>query len=155
MGNGSQNGPGESRGEVIFATFSRPCPKVDFWIHFGRPVAPFGLPFGSLWLLLGSLWLTFGPLWLTLGSLWLTFASLLPPFGSLLLSPGLIFHIFNYFRRKCRAKLFFYVFFIKNYIFGQPNRTFPKCAERTPTEKTSSFVTYLQGSGAEHLPLAT
>ena len=60
-----------------------------------------------------------------------------------------------YFRRKCRAKSFFNVFFIENGIFGQPNRTFPKCAERTATERTSSFLTYLQGPGAEHLPLAT
>ena len=93
--------------------FSRPCPKVDFWMHFGRPLAPFGLPFCSPWPLLDSLWLTFGSLWRTFGSLLLTFGSLCLPFGSLLrpfgslwLSPGLIFHIFMYFLRTCRAKSF-------------------------------------------------
>ena len=163
---------GNVRGMTPGAPFSRPFPKVDFWMHFGRPLAHFWLPFGSRWLTFGSLWLTFGSRWLTFGSLWLPFGSLLVslgsllvPFASLLLTrgsifslllyPGLIFHIFIYFQRKCKGKSFYNVLFIKSYIFGQPNRTFPKCAERTPTEKTSSFVTYPQGPGAEHLPLAT
>ena len=93
--------------------------SADFWMHFGRPLAPFGFPFGSLWSLLdflflwltfGSLWRTFGSLWLTFGSLCLPFGSLLRPFGSLWLSPGLIFHIFIYLLRKCRAKSFFTFF---------------------------------------------
>ena len=135
-------------------------------MHFGRPLAHFWLPFGSRWLTFGSRWLTFGSRWLTFGSLWLPFGSLWRPFGSLrlpfgsrvasfeslLLSPGLIFHSFMHFRRKYRAKSYFYEFSIENQILSQPNRIFPKRAERTPTENTSSFVTYLQGPGAEHLP---
>ena len=158
--------------ESLLAPFSRSFPKTDLLMHFGRPLAHFWLPFGSHWLPFGSRRLTFGSLWLIFGSLWLPFGSLLVslgsllvPFASLLLTrgsifslllyPGLIFHIFIYFQRKCKGKSFYNVLFIKSYIFGQPNRTFPKCAERTPTEKTSSFVTYPQGPGAEHLPLAT
>ena len=67
----------------ILAPFSRPFPKVDFWMHFGRPLAHCWLPFGSLWLTFGALWLPFGSLWLPFGSLLGPFCSLLAPFGSL------------------------------------------------------------------------
>ena len=73
---------------VLGAPFSRPFLKVDFFMHFGCPLAPFGLPFGSLWLPFGSPWLPFGTLWLTFGALWLPFGSLLVPLGSLLVPMG-------------------------------------------------------------------
>ena len=141
---------------------------VDFMLilaHFRLPLAHFWPPLAHFWLPLAPFWFTFGSLWLPFGSLLVSLGSLLVPFASLLLTrgsifslllyPGLIFHIFIYFQRKCKGKSFYNVLFLKSYIFGQPNRTFPKCAERTPTENTSSFVTYPQGPGAEHLPLAT
>ena len=110
--------------ETPGAPFSRPFPKLDFWMHFGHPLAHFGLPFGSLWLPFGSLWLPFGSLGypfgtigLTFGSLWLTFGLLLASFGSLLLSPGHFFRIFMYFRQKCRAKSYFYIISIRFSIF--------------------------------------
>ena len=68
----------------LFPSFLRPFPKVDFLMHFGRPLAHLWLPFGSPWLPFGSLWLTLGSLWLTFGSLWLPVGSLLAPAGSLL-----------------------------------------------------------------------
>ena len=55
---------------------------IGFWLHFGRPLAPFGLPLGSLWLHFGSLSAHFGSLWLPLGSLWLPCAPFGRPFGS-------------------------------------------------------------------------
>ena len=67
----------------FLAPFSRPFPKLDFWMHFGHPLAHFGLPFGSLWLPFGSLWLPFGSPWLPFGTLWLTFGTLWSPFGPL------------------------------------------------------------------------
>ena len=152
-------------GRVISAPFSRPFPKVDFLMHFGRPLAHLWLPFGSPWLSFGSRWRPFGSLGLPFGSLWLPFGSLLVPFGSLLLtwgsifslllSPGLFLGIFQYFCRKYHAKSFFVTIFSENHILSQPNRTFPKSPERTPTESTPSLVIHPQGPGAEHLPLAT
>ena len=67
----------------LFSYFSRPCPKIDFLMHFGCPWAPIRLHLGSFWLPLGSLlvlvgslcWL-FGPSWLTLRVLWLHFSYL-------------------------------------------------------------------------------
>ena len=84
MENGSQNGPANCMGGHLF---SRPFLKVDFWMHFGRPLAHFGLPFGALWLPFGSLWLPFG-------FLWLPFSELLVPFGSLFAHPGIRFSQF-------------------------------------------------------------
>ena len=52
--------------ESLLAPFSRPFPKVDFLMHFGRPLA--------------HLWLPLAPL----GCLLAPFGSLLAPFGSLL-----------------------------------------------------------------------
>ena len=72
-----------SRGSLL-APFSRPFPKVDFWMRFGHPVAPFWLPFGALGLHFGAVWLPSGsllaPLGFTLAPFWLPLA----PFGSLL-----------------------------------------------------------------------
>ena len=104
--------------------FSRPCPKVDFWMHFGRPLAHFWLPFGSHWLpfgfrrlTFGSLWLIFGSLWFPFGSLLVSLGSLLVPFASLLLTRGSIFSLLLYpvlifrflgnFPRKYHAKSYF------------------------------------------------
>ena len=74
----------------MFLSFSRPFPKVDFLMHFGRTLAHFGLPFGSLWLAFGSLLAPFGSLWLTFGSLWLPLAHIFAPFGSLFGPFGLL-----------------------------------------------------------------
>ena len=96
MENGSKIAPKSIPGIHQNPYFSRPCPKVDFWMHFGRPLAPFGLPFGSLWPLLGSLWLTFGSLWFPFGALLVPLGSLLlTSFFSLLGSPGVIFNHFT------------------------------------------------------------
>ena len=72
---------GNLRPATFLATFSRPFPKVDFLMHFGRPLAHFWLPFGSRWLTFGSRWLTFGSRWLTFGSLWLPLAPFWLTFG--------------------------------------------------------------------------
>ena len=97
----------------LLAPFSRPFPKVDFLMHFGRPLAHFWLTLAHFWLPLAHLWLIFGALWLPFGSLWLPFGSLLVPFGSLLVplgsllslwraifllleTPGVIFDIFEH-----------------------------------------------------------
>ena len=81
MENGSRNGPISFPGTTLLAPFSRPFPKIDFYMHFGRPLAPLWLPFGSLWRTFGSPWLTFGSPWLTFGSLWLPLAPFWLPFG--------------------------------------------------------------------------
>jgi len=65
--------------------FSQSCPKVDFWMHFGRPLAPFGLPFGSL----------FAAIWPTLDDLLAPIGSHLAPFGPLLLTSGIHFLAFE------------------------------------------------------------
>ena len=97
-----------SEGSVL-VPFSRPFPKVDFWMHFGRPLVRFwlhlgavglhfgalGLHFGALWLPFGSLWLTLAPFWLPLGSLWVAFGSLLAPFGSLWVPVGSLWLLFG------------------------------------------------------------
>ena len=45
-----QNDPPKfCRGMFYFSSFSQPVPKVDFWMHFGRPLAHFWLPCASLW----------------------------------------------------------------------------------------------------------
>ena len=77
------------------AYFSRPFPninfrihKIDFWMHFGRPLAHFWHPLASKWLPFGSRWLPFG-------SLSAPFGSLLHPFGSLWLTFGTLFAEFS------------------------------------------------------------
>ena len=70
----------------LFPSFSRPSPKVDFLMHFGRPLAHLWLPFGSPCLPFGSIGDTFGSLWLPFGSLLVPFGSLLVPLGPLLLT---------------------------------------------------------------------
>ena len=109
-----------------FPSFSRPFPKVDFLMHFGRPLGHLSLPFGSPWLPFGSLWLTFGSLWLPFGSLLAPFGSLLVPLGSLLLTLGLDFltfglswrhfSFFGVFSMKSYAKSYYLKMFIANQI---------------------------------------
>ena len=60
---------GNLRGMTPGAPFSRPFPKIDLLMHFGRPLAHFGLPFGSRWLTFGSRWFTLGSILAHLGSL--------------------------------------------------------------------------------------
>ena len=132
MGNGSQNGPGESRGEVIFATFSRPCPKVDFWMHFGRPLAhlwlPFGSPLAAFWLLLAHFWCALAHFWRP----WDHFCSPLRSIFTLLRSPGVIFNSFwnfrwvsyvnSYFFEKSSLKFSLFVFMFLKYFRQQSTR---------------------------------
>ena len=74
--------------------FWRHFSKVDFLIHFGRPLSHFGCPLAHLWFPFGSPWLPFGSLWLPFGSLLVPFGSLLVPLGSLLLTLALDVHTF-------------------------------------------------------------
>ena len=78
-------------GGALLVPFSRPFPKIDFGMHFGRPLAPFWRPLAPFWLPLAPFWLTFGALWLTFGALWLTFGAL----GSLLAILTLDFLVFG------------------------------------------------------------
>ena len=59
---------------ILFPSFSRPFPKIDFWMHFGRPLAPFWLPFGSRLAPFDSLLAPFGSLLAPFGTLWATFS---------------------------------------------------------------------------------
>ena len=80
---------------TLLAPFSRPFPKIVFFMHFGRPLAPFGTlsaPSGSLWAPVGSLSAHFG-------HLLAPFCTLLAPFGSLLAPFWLIFTNFHDFSR--------------------------------------------------------
>ena len=77
-------------------TFSRPFPNIDFWMHFGRPLAHFCFPFGALGFTFGALWFPFGSLWLPFGSLLVSLGSLLVPFPSLFLTQGSIFSLLLY-----------------------------------------------------------
>ena len=98
------------------APFSRPFPKVDFWMHFGRPLAHFGLPFGSPWLPFGTLWLTFGALWLPLAPFWLPLASFWLTFGVFWLTFNISRSLFSYFyvlSMKMSCKIVF--FFLKDF----------------------------------------
>ena len=90
--------PNHNKEAPTFSLFSRPCPKVDFLMHLGRPLAllwlPFRspwLPFGSLLALLGSLWATF---WLQLAHFGRPLAPFCSPRGSIFSlfgSPGVVF----------------------------------------------------------------
>ena len=68
------HGPARDTGPRQIQYFSRPFPKVDFLMHFGRPLAHFWLPLAHFWLPLGPFWFTFGIPWLTFGALSFTFA---------------------------------------------------------------------------------
>ena len=120
----------------LLAPFSRPFPKVDFLMHFGRPWAHLWLPFGSPWLVFGALWLTLGSLWLHLpsfgrpfGSNCLPFGSLLSPSGSifsLLTSPSLNFLHFQAISHKHMLKIILYCYFsCKAYFLRRPFATNP------------------------------
>ena len=61
---------------TFLAPFSRPFPKIDFWMHFGRPLAPFWLPLAPFWLPFGHFWLHFGPFWPHFGPFWCHFGPL-------------------------------------------------------------------------------
>ena len=67
-------------GRCFFTPFSSPFPKVDFWMRFGRSLAPF-------WRLLLSLalfCLPLAPFWHLFGHFLVPFGSILAPFGFLL-----------------------------------------------------------------------
>ena len=61
------------RVEIVLAPFSSPCPKLDFWMHFGHPLAHFGIALGPFSLPSTPFWLTVAALWLTFGTRGLTF----------------------------------------------------------------------------------
>ena len=127
--------------------FSRPFPKVDFWMHFGRPLA-------HPWLPLSSLWLPFGALWLPLGSLlapfsfqwpcfWYHLAHFCSPRGSifsLLTSPGVILAHFRAISSRILPIRFFELAVSTNQIAGHPNYIIPKSVARTLTKRELCFV---------------
>merc|ERR1711953_1379743 len=80
--NGSRKGAFFIRPGDFSRSFSRPFPKLDFLMHFGRSLAPFWLHFGSLWVPLAPFWHPFGSLLLPFGAIWLPFGSLLPPLAT-------------------------------------------------------------------------
>ena len=73
--------PNIDAGPPSWASFSRPILKIDFWMHFGSPLAHCWLPLAPF----GSLLFRFGSIWHPLGELLAPIGSLLAPFGSLLL----------------------------------------------------------------------
>ena len=93
-----------------FSPVSRPFPKVDFLMHFGRPLAHFWLPLAHFWRPLAPFWLPLAPLWLPFGSLLVPFGSLLVALGSLLVTLALDFLTFG--ASWCHF-LYFYIFSIK------------------------------------------
>ena len=81
-----QNGPAKLTG---WPPFSHPFSDIDFWMHFGRSLAPFGgllAPFWSLRVPLGlhfgALWSTWGPFWLHFDPCWHPFRSIRGPLGA-------------------------------------------------------------------------
>ena len=87
--------------ESLLAPFSRPSPEIDFFMHFGRPLAHFWHPLASKWLPFGSRWLPFGSLLAPFGSLFAPFGSLWLTFGTLFVEILRIFIIFYTFSRIC------------------------------------------------------
>ena len=92
MESGSQKPPKHCLALDRFSSFSRPFPKIDFLMHFGRPLAHFWLPFGSRWLPFCARWLTFGslwaPFWLPLAHFWLPLAHFWLPLAPFWLTFG-------------------------------------------------------------------
>ena len=82
MKNDTKRIPNPDEGRTFLPSFSRPFPKIDFWMHFGRPLAPFWLPLAPFWLPLAIFWLPFGTIWRTFALHFLT-----------LESPSVIFYI--------------------------------------------------------------
>ena len=118
----------------LLAPFSRPFPKVDFGMHFGRPLAHFGslwAPFGSLLAPFGTLLAPFGSLLAPFWCFWAHFCSPLCSIFTFWGSPGFIFHICLYFRLKSYAKSYSLKVFIERQIIDQANRIFPKSVART------------------------
>ena len=98
--------------------FWRHFSKVDFLIHFGRPLSHFGCPLAHLWFPFGSPWLPFGSLWLPFGSLLMPFGSLLVPLGSLLLTLTLDVHTFAVsWRMFNNSWNFRWVSYVNSYLF--------------------------------------
>ena len=118
-------------------------PGANFWMHFGRPLAPFSLTFGSLLAPFGSLLAPFGSLLAHFASPLAHFWRPLAHFWCLVPSLFTFLCIFSENVMEDR----FSCFFLEQYILFQPNRTFAKRAERTPKESCR-----LAWSG--HLPQA-
>ena len=103
--------------ENLLATFSRPFPKVDFWIHFVRPFALFWLPFGALGLHFGALGLPLAPFWLPLVHFWFPLAHFWLPLAHFWLTFGVfwltftvswsLFSYFYVFSTKMTCKIIF------------------------------------------------
>merc|ERR1711953_1313513 len=93
--NGSRKGAFFIRPGDFSRSFSRPFPKLDFLMHFGRSLAPFWLHFGSFLLPFGSFLAPFGSLLAPFWSLLLNFYSLL---ASFLLSSYVFYNLFKFVR---------------------------------------------------------
>ena len=71
---------------TLSATFSRPSPNIDFYMHFGRLWLPFGIPLAPLGSLLAPFWHPLGSTWVVSAPFWLPFVK----FGDLSGRFGLI-----------------------------------------------------------------
>ena len=98
----------------LLAPFSRPFPKIDFLMHFGRPLAHVWLPFGSRWLTFGSLLAPFGSLlahfWCPVAHCWyplLHFCSPGDPFSHFCYILSSFFVFFRIFHENIMRKLSF------------------------------------------------
>ena len=133
----------------ILVPFSRPFPKIDFWMHFGRPLAHFWLPFCSVWLPFGSLWAPTGSLLVPFGSLSLNLGSIF----SLWEYPGVVFDPFPIFsaKNKIDNKSCFLFLFSKFSIFYAPaSARHQQTNRRSPfTEGVFSLHSFLSHLGPE------
>ena len=62
--------------------FWRPFSDIDFYMHFGRPLAPLWHPLGSILAPFGTFWVHFGPSWHPLGSILVALGTILAPFST-------------------------------------------------------------------------
>ena len=141
--NGSKTGPKSIPGIMENLYFSRNPPKIDFGMHFDRPLAHFGHPSGSDCFVLGSRWLTLSSDSLPSGILWLPFA---PPRVPLprFCDPQTFFLILSWGSDTNRKNMCFGITFYKNQTPDQPNGVIPKSAERIPTDESIFSSVYQQ-----------
>ena len=103
--------PKNSSAGTFFRSFSRLFPKLDFFMHFGCPLAPFWFNLAHFGSLLAPFWLHFAPFWLLLGSLLFPFGSFLITFASLLFTLAFIFALllsFTIFLTTFHGKIIFF-----------------------------------------------
>ena len=125
----SQNG---SKSVWGMHAFCRSFSDIDFFMHFGRHLAPFWHPLGSILPPFGTFWVHFGPSW--------------HPLGSILVALGIILAPFSTSGRH----------FGKNSIFGHPiSRKTCKLPLATPTKANFRMHPDFPRPGAGILPQAT